>query len=215
MRTHSSRSARRIGQPFQGGTALRASMRRQSASGAKSRKWSSTPTPRARAADRIASRSTRVHSPKSRTTLMPRPRISRASRQSSRSTLWRVVSSQGVEPRAQSHSSFVRRIAPRVSASRLASSVFPAPGNPQVRINRASFTASVQQPSELGADTWTRLWRTERFQRGGSVFFEVTGTALRAVTQGLSDLDLARSISDCRSPIRWAEDWSCGVSSMP
>ena len=39
-------------------------------------------------------------------------------------------SSQGLEPRAQSHSSFVRRTALRSAASCLASAVFPAPGQP-------------------------------------------------------------------------------------
>jgi hypothetical protein len=49
-----------------------------------------------------------------------------------------------------SHSSFVRRTAPRCAASCLASVVLPAPGNPQMRISRASVTASiVQQFREL------------------------------------------------------------------
>ena len=52
----------------------------------------------------------------------------------------RSVASQGLAPRAQSHSSFVRRTALRSAASCLASVVFPAPGNPQVRISRASRT---------------------------------------------------------------------------
>ena len=60
-------------------------------------------------------------------------------------TFSRVGVSHGVEPRAQSHSSFVRRTALRSAASCLASVVLPAPGNPQVRISRASLTWSVQQ----------------------------------------------------------------------
>ena len=40
-----------------------------------------------------------------------------------------------------SHSSFVRRTAFRSAASCLASAVLPDPGNPQVRISRASLTS--------------------------------------------------------------------------
>src|SRR5690606_21136813 len=45
--------------------------------------------------------------------------------------------SQGLEPRADATHPFVRRTAPRSTASSFASVVFPAAGNPQVRISRA------------------------------------------------------------------------------
>ena len=85
--------------------------------------------------------STLAHSPKSSTTLTPRPRISWARRQSSCSTLRLVDASQGLAWRAQSHSSLVRRTVFRSAASCLASWVFPAPGNPHVSSNRVSLTA--------------------------------------------------------------------------
>jgi len=57
------------------------------------------------------------------------------------STFSRADVSQGLEPRAESHSSFVRRTALRSAARCVASAVLPAPGNPQVRISRASLTS--------------------------------------------------------------------------
>src|SRR4051812_47822492 len=67
--------------------------------------------------------------------------MSWAIRQSSRSTLPMASVSHGLAPRAQSHSSFVRRRALRSAASRLARVVLPDPGNPHVRISRTWLTS--------------------------------------------------------------------------
>ena len=71
--------------------------------------------------------------------------MSCAKRQSFCSTFSRVDSSHGLAPSAHSHSSFVRRTAFRSAASCCANVVLPAPGNPQVRINRAALTESLRR----------------------------------------------------------------------
>ena len=63
-----------------------------------------------------------------------------------------------LEPSAHIHSSFVRRRASRSAASCVASVVLPAPGNPQVRMSRAWFTASTIARCTTAAHgllTWT------------------------------------------------------------
>ena len=89
-----------------------------------------------------------------------------------------VVVSQGVEPRAQSQSSFVRRTALRSAASCLASVVLPAPGNPQ-----ASMSASVATPCPSPA--------AARHRRGGRPTVLVRGRPFHATVHKAHDWVLA------------------------
>ena len=114
----------------------------------------------------------------------------------------RVGSSQGVAPRAQSHSSFVRRTALRAAASRFASSVLPAPGNPQVRMNRTSFTVLIPA---VQRSTCRRTTFPDPANGGRCALFE--STFFVSVKLGLLQPGAAaqaiRSRSTIRPFLRW------------